>query len=224
MNLTLCNRWCFLFFGPLVAAALVVSVGQSVRSAEPPQAAGQNSELFNGKDLSGWKVADKFWFDKHGKVEVSDGKIILGTGQPGTGIAFQGKLPADEYELSLEACRLDGDDFFCGLTFPVGESFCTLILGGWGGTVTGLSNIDDAAAVENDTTGSVDFQKDRWYAVRLRVSKDRIQAWVDKEMLVDVPRKDHRFSVWWEQEPMRPLGIATWNTKGALRKIHLKRL
>ena len=37
-----------------------------------------------------------------------------------------------DYELRLEAKRVEGGDFFCGLTFPVGKEYCTLILGGWG--------------------------------------------------------------------------------------------
>jgi hypothetical protein len=32
---------------------------------------------------------------------------------------------------------------------------------------------------------------------------------------------DRKFSIWWEQEPARPLGIATWNTSAALRNIRL---
>jgi hypothetical protein len=180
--------------------------------------------LFNGKDLKGWHVPDKFWFDNHGKVEVANRAIVLAAGKPGTGIVFDGMLPKEEYELTLEARRVAGDDFFCGLTFPVGESHCTLILGGWGGSVTGLSNVDDFAAVENETTDAFTFKQGQWYTIRLRVTKNRIIAWVDKVKIVDLPRKDHRFGVWWEQEPMRPLGIATWNTRGELRKIQLKRL
>jgi len=192
--------------------------------ADEPTAPPREVQLFNGKDLTGWRVADKFWFEKHGPVEVVKGELILAAGKPGTGIVYADKLPRDEYELTIEAQRIAGDDFFCGLTFPVGDSYCTLILGGWGGSVTGLSNVDDFAAVENETTGSFDFKNGRWYTIRLRVTKERIQAWIDQTEQVDLARKDHRFGIWWEQEPLRPLGLAAWNTKAAIRKIQLKRL
>ena len=55
-----------------------------------------------------------------------------------------------------------------------------------------------------------------------RVTRDQVEAWVDQEQIVDVSLKDRKLSIWWEQEPVRPFGIATWNTAGALRKIRLK--
>ena len=65
--------------------------------------------------------------------------------QPATGIRSTAVIPKSNYEIRLEAKRTDGNDFFCGLTFPVQEGFATLIVGGWGGGVTGISNIDGFA-------------------------------------------------------------------------------
>lgn len=180
--------------------------------------------LFNGHDLDEWKIANQVDFERHGKVEVVNGELILHQGKPATGIAYDGAPPRMNYEISLEAKRIDGNDFFCGLTFPVGDSYLSLILGGWGGGVTGLSNLDGASAVENETTGSQEFVQNRWYAVRLRVTPGKVQAWLDGESLVDVDIRNRKLSIWWEQEPMRPLGIASWNTTGALRNIRIKRL
>ena len=226
MNLIHCKARLPRICRSLLVAALACGVfaASDFRLAADEAAEPKETVLLAGDSLRGWRIADKFWFDKHGTVEAKDGQVTLGAGQPGTGISYEGKLPREDYELTLEARRLAGDDFFCGLTFPVGDSHCTLILGGWGGSVTGLSNVDDFAAVENNTTGSFDFRKDRWYAIRLQVSKESIAAWVDETQLVDQPRKDHRFGVWWEQEPMRPLGIAAWNTRAAVRNVRLKRL
>ena len=42
-------------------------------------------------------------------------------------------LPTTNYELSFEAQRLDGFDFFAAATFPVGKSHATFVNGGWGG-------------------------------------------------------------------------------------------
>jgi hypothetical protein len=181
-------------------------------------------ELFDGRTLAGWRVLDEDWFKKHGPVAVADGEIVLAAGEPGTGVVWKGKPPRENYELTLKARRREGDDFFCGLTFPVGDEYCTLILGGWGGSATGLSNVDGSAAIENETTGHFEFKPDRWYQIRLRVTRKQIQAWVDKEELINLAREGRRFSIWWEQEPARPLGIVSWQTRAGLKEIQLRKL
>lgn len=180
--------------------------------------------LFDGKTLKGWRVLKKFDFEEHGKVKVEKGAIVLRKGSPATGVAWTGKMPRMNYEVTLEAKRVEGSDFFCGMTFPVGKSYCSLIVGGWGGGVTGLSNIDDASAVENETTGYSDFKQDKWYRVRLRVTPTKIEAWLDKDQIVDVDAKNRKFSIWWEQEPVRPFGVAAWNTSAAIRNVKLQQL
>jgi hypothetical protein len=90
--------------------------------------------------------------------------------------------------------------------------------------VTGLSNVDNMAADENVTTGYVDFENGKWYQVRLRVTDEKISAWVDKQLIVELDRAERKFAVWWEQEPVRPLGVATWRTSAALKNIRLIRL
>ena len=192
--------------------------------AEEPKTPAKVTKLFDGKSLAGWKVLEELSFEKHGKVEVQAGELILNAGQVGTGIVWKEKPPRENYELTLQARRREGSDFFCGMTFPVGQEYCTLVLGGWGGSVTGLSNIDDASAVENETTGYVPFKQNQWYAIRLLVTKEKIAAWVDKEEIVSILRKDRRFAVWWEQEPARPLGIVTWQTTAGFKDIELRAL
>jgi hypothetical protein len=70
-----------------------------------------------------------------GGVDFHDDRVVLKTGTDLTGITWNNseELPQDDYELSFEARRISGSDIFCGLTFPVGNSHCSLILGGWGG-------------------------------------------------------------------------------------------
>jgi len=180
--------------------------------------------LFNGQNLSGWRILDKYDFKSHGPVSVEQETVILGQGNPATGIALSWDPPRYDYEVSLDAKRIEGSDFFCGMTFPVGKDYLSLIIGGWGGGSTGLSNLDGLSAIDNETTGYVDVEQNRWYKIRLRVTLKRIEAWVDDEQIVDVEVADRKLSIWWEQEPVRPLGIATWYTKAALRNIRLKRL
>ena len=180
--------------------------------------------LFDGKTLDGWRIIDKFDFRRHGKVFVQDQTIFLEQGQPATGISWKSEFPRINYELRFQAQRVEGSDFFCGLTFPVKEEHCTLILGGWGGSVVGLSNIDSYSAVENETTTAIEFEQKRWYTVRLQVTEQRIIVWVDDEKTIDLETRGREFSIYWEQEPVTPLGLVTWNTTGAVRKLQLKRL
>ena len=180
--------------------------------------------LFDGKSTKGWRVIDTFDFKDHGKVEVKDQVIILGKGQPATGISWKGDIPRSNYEFTWKAKRIEGGDFFCGLTFPVKKEFCTLILGGWGGQIVGLSNIDGFSAIENETTQVIDFKKDQWYQLQLTVLDDRITVIIDDKKIIDVETRDRKFSIWWEQEPVTPLGIVTWRTAGAIKDLRLKRV
>ena len=194
------------------------------KASEPGKLPPQAKELFDGRSLAGWNVLEELAFQKHGKVEVRDGRILLGQGEPFTGIRWTGPFPRSHYEVLIEACRLEGDDFFCGLVFPVGQADCSLIVGGWGGSTVGLSNIDGEPAAENETARIYDFEKGRWYSIRLRVTDHKIQVWIDQEKLVDFEYPDRKLSLRWDQEPMRPFGICTWRTTGAVRKVELRRL
>lgn len=180
--------------------------------------------LFNGTDLTGWKIVDTEDFESHGKVSVQDGTIRLEQGDPFTGIAWTGEFPKNNYEANLEAMRVDGYDFFCGMTFPIGDSWATLIVGGWGGMVVGISNVDDMNASENQTTRGISFELKQWYPIRLRVTTPKIEVWIDSKKVIDLAREGHRFNVWPEQQPIRPFGVATWMTTGALRNITMRKL
>ena len=138
--------------------------------------------LLDGKSLEGWKITE---FGPQGPVYVSGGTIVLGMGDGCTGITWTEDFPAGNYELSLDAMRMDGTDFFCGMTFPVGKDPVSLIIGGWGGTVVGLSSINGMDASENETTTLMRFEKNRWYHIRLKVADGKILAWIDDEPVVE---------------------------------------
>lgn len=174
--------------------------------------------LFDGKSLSGWEVTN---FGPQGPVSVSDGSVILGMGDGCTGITWNEEFPVDNYEVSLEAMRVDGTDFFCGMTFPVGKDPCTLIVGGWGGTVVGLSSINGMDASENETTTLMQFEKNRWYNIRLKVADGKILVLIDDEVAVDFAIGDNMISIRPEVELSKPFGICSWHTTAALRKIKL---
>ncbi len=176
--------------------------------------------LFDGKTLTGWAVTD---FGGSGEVKVAEGKLILGLGVM-TGVTWTNPIARMNYEVELEAMRVDGSDFFCGLTFPVGENPCSLIVGGWGGGVVGLSSLDGEDAAHNETTHYLNFEKGRWYRIRLRVASAAIQAWIDDDKVVDVTTTGRTISIRSEVELSRPLGFATWSTTGALRNIWMRPL
>ena len=140
--------------------------------AQPVTESADEISLFDGQTLGQWKPTD---FGGQGAVYVKDGAIYMEMGSYMTGITWTGPVVRMNYEITLEAMRVQGNDFFCGLTFPVGEKPCTLVLGGWGGSICGLSNIDYYDASENPTTRVISFEKDKWYYVRLRVEPDRIR-------------------------------------------------
>ncbi|MCA9269344.1 MAG: DUF1080 domain-containing protein [Planctomycetales bacterium] len=204
---------------------ILVALAVATAQAESPKAQPQRPQpLFNGKNLDGWKPAVENAYLNPGKAAVRDGVIQMPQGAIATGVVYAKEFPKRDYEVTLEARRTEGSDFFCGMTFPVSDQHCTLILGGWGGGTTGLSNVDGFSADENETTDFIEFENGRWYAVRLRVADGKIQAWVDKQQIVDLKTEDRKFNIWWEQEPLRPFGVGNWRCSSELRKITLTRL
>ena len=193
---------------------------QKIKPAAPPA----EMSLFNSKTLGYWKPTD---FGGQGKVYVMDRCIYLEQGNDMTGITWAGPLVRMNYEITLQAMRVSGSDFFCGFTFPVNENYCSLILGGWGGSLCGLSNIDYYDAANNETTRFVSFENGKWYHVRLRVTPNRIQAWLQEEgeePLVDMDITGRKIDTRAEMDLCQPMGIATWQTVGAVRNINLRKL
>lgn len=177
--------------------------------------------LFDGKTLDGWEITN---FGPQGPVEISSGTIVLGIGDGCTGITYKRAFPEINYEVSLEAKRIAGTDFFCGLTFPVGKSPCTLIVGGWGGTVVGLSSIDGLDASDNETMINRKFEKGQWYSIRLQVTDSTIKAWIDDEQPINFRYTGRVLSIRPEVNLSKPFGIASWCTTAALRNIRLRKI
>jgi Domain of Unknown Function (DUF1080) len=178
--------------------------------------------LFDGKTLTNWQPTK---FIGEAAVRVENGQIILEAGKDMTGITWTGpELPTTNYEIALQAMRVQGSDFFAGVTFPVADSFCSLILGGWGGHVIGLSSIGGMDASENQTSQSAEFESKRWYNVRIRVTPEKIHVWLDDREIINQDLKGNKIHTRPEMDPSKPLGVASWRTKSALRHLRLRRL
>jgi hypothetical protein len=186
--------------------------------------------LFDGKTLAGWAPSE---FESDAEVKVINpfkdgrGAIILEKGVTLSGITWTrgATLPRVNYEIALEAMKLDGSDFFCGLTFPVGKDACSLIVGGWGGMVVGLSSIDHMDASENETSQGMEFEPNRWYRIRVRVTDQKIEAWIDDDKKFEVETKNRIIGLRpGDIQKSLPLGIASYMTRSALRDIRLRRL
>ncbi len=257
------GTWCTSALVRNIRMRRLTEDGQPIPLPSDSDSAACERVLFDGKTLDDWKIVDVSYFEKHGDVAVRaghedtldvedyaperEGELHLGVGESMTGVQYIGQeLPTTNYELSFEAMRLEGDDFFAAVTFPVGSEFVTFVPGGWGGGVCGLSNVDGQSAVENPTTCYLPFKNEHWYAFRVRVSDERIEIFVQSEKervakdaaicenedaeedtedaLITLDRSGRTLSVWPQQEPMRPLGFATWFTHGAIRHVRLRGL
>ena len=190
-----------------------------IRHLEAGETAWQS--LFDGTSLRGWKPSA---FPVQGQISAKEGELVIGWGDGCSGVTWTNDFPRIDYEVRLEAKRVDGTDFFCGMTFPVEDAACTLIVGGWGGVVVGLSSIDGLDASENETRRNMRFVNGRWYAIRLCVTRARIEAWIDDEKVVDQSIAGRRFSIRTEVQASRPFGIASWCSTAALRGIRLRLL
>ena len=180
--------------------------------------------LFDGKGLDGWKKTD-FYKSADLEIKVEDGSILLPAGKPMAGITTtRADLPKLDYELSYEAKRLKGEDFFAAATFPVGDSFLTFVNGGWGGGVSGLSSLNGSDASENETNRFFKFKNDTWYRFRVRVTAKVVRVWVDDKELLALDHEGVTLATRIESRASQPLGFATYKCSGALRKVEVRTL
>ncbi len=214
-----------LLSGILVGSTLTRAEEPADKKPDAPKAADKPDvkwqSLFDGKTMAGWKPTE---FGTGGEILVEKGQMVISFGDGCTGVTWQKDFPKVDYEVRVEAQRVEGTDFFCGMTFPVQESPCSLIVGGWGGTIVGLSSIDGDDASQNETTQFMSFKKGQWYNIRVRVTKTRITVWIDEKQVIYQETTGHKISIRPEVEKSRPFGICTWSTTAAVRKIELRKL
>lgn len=178
-------------------------------------------DLFDGKSLDGWAISD---FGGQGEVKVKDGVLVLPMGALLTGVTYTKPVPTVNYEIQLEARKVDGTDFFVGLTFPYKDSHATLICGGWGGAVTGISSINGFDASQNETTKGITYEDKKWYQIKVRVEPNLIKAWLDNEEIVDLDTTDKKIDIRIDISESKPLGVANYQTTSHIRKFQIREL
>lgn len=224
---------CLFGMGAVVGNAADANKKKSGSAPPPADNLPDWKPLFDGKSLAGWKVTD---FAGHGEITInpkfkgpadtnSAPALIIEMGAILSGVTWTNDPPKGEYELTLDAMKLDGSDFFCALTFPAADSHCSLIVGGWGGSVVGISSVDGMDASENETSKFLSFDKNRWYRISLRVTKAKIEAWIDTDKVIDLVTTDRRISIRaGEIELAEPFGLSVYQTKAAYRNFKIRSL
>ena len=218
---------------PIVLLALFSLLNLFAEGQNPAQKSKKESQkksvsLFDGKTLKGWKMCN---YAGMGEVKVNPetGALRVTRGEILSGIRIDNfdkrKLPKVNYELSLEARRVEGEDFFCCLTFPYKKTHASFVLGGWGGSVCGISSIDFMDAMENSTMTVRDFDQGKWYNLRLLVTDNRFQAFVGEKKIVNVGIKGRKIGMrFGEIEESVPLGLSTFRTTAEYRNIKIRHL
>ncbi|MEE2844056.1 MAG: DUF1080 domain-containing protein [Planctomycetota bacterium] len=200
----------------LICIAPISAQGQSERGSQKWR------DLFDGKTMQDWKKTN---YGGEGDVQVTKGQILMEFGYSMSGITYTGKaLPKTSYEIRVDAIKLDGNDFFCGMTFPVAESYCSFIVGGWGGAVVGLSGLEGLDASENETTRYMTFDHNKWYRVRVRVEPHQIRCWINRKLVVYQDIEGREITTRNEVNLNQPLGFATWETRAGLKNIQIREL
>jgi hypothetical protein len=180
--------------------------------------------LFDGKTMKNWKTTE---FGGEGPAEVEQGQIIVHSGSTLSGVNWTGPaLPKENYEIELDAMKLDGSDFFVGLTFPYKNDYASLVLGGWGGSVVGISSVNGNDAANNEWSAAREFKKKTWYHIRLRATGERISAWLDNdtEPFLDIETTGKEISTRSDIDAAKPLGLSTYQTSAAYKNIILRKL
>ncbi len=163
--------------------------------------------------------------------KLKEDEITLDAGAPMTGVRFSGwqssHLPLSDYALEFDAMRVRGSDFFAAVTFPVRriDTCATLVIGGWGGGLVGVSSIDGQDASENATRSAQKFETNKWYHFRLEVRDDDLRGWLDGRIIINASIKARTISLRpGDIEHCAPFGLATYGTTGSVRGLCVRQL
>lgn len=168
-----------------------------------------------------------------GGFRVEGEALVLAAGNPMTGVVLgagtmdPARLPVENYRIGYQALRGEGVDFFGSITFPVGDlkRCVTLVLGGWGGGLVGISSVDGLDASENATRSEQRFENGRWYVIEIEVADGAIRVSIDGRPVVNLSVAGRRLGLRGGDIGLcKPLGFATWATEGRVRRVVIEPL
>jgi hypothetical protein len=210
----------------LQGAAVATLMSGCRGKSEPKSEAA--ADLLGPAWLAAWEKTD---VNGAGPLVVEKHQIRLGVGAPMTCMKFsawaEAKLPTIDYVIEMEARRVEGNDFFSALTFPVGElTRCvSFINGGWGGSITGLSNIDSQTAAENRTASEQRYTQGQWHHFRIEVRANEIAVRMDQRIIIRTALEGHLIDVRpGDIESCKPFGLASYESTGEIRRLDVSRL
>jgi hypothetical protein len=179
--------------------------------------------IWNGKDLTGWEVVAA----PDREVDPCGGQLDFIASPHSTDILWKYDVfPTVDYEVKLEAKRVTGNGAFCHMVFPVKTRHCILVIGGQPeggegeeGKIVGLDRVNDLKLVDpnNETQKTMHFERNRWYQVHLRVTREKVVVLIDGKEVINVAAHKLKLPDRWEF--LEPFGLGTWQTKGAMREI-----
>ncbi len=158
------------------------------------------------------------------------GILVLKGGSPFSAVKYTGPetlLNLKGYEIKWDAMRTGGSDFFSALTFPVGDwkTCVSIVNGGWGGTVVGVSNIGFANASENETSRGYTFTNGRWYEFTVQVTPDVIRLLINGVEQFKVTVTGKKLSMHMSEiTKCQPLGFSSYSSDGAIRHLRIRAL
>ena len=209
-----------------LASAGCFSTGRH-READPvpkPEAV----ELLTG-NMDQWEPVK---FGGEGEITFEDGTLVMDYGNPLTGLQYKGEVTElfgeelENYVITCQAQRVEGGDMFLGVTFPVGKvGHTSLVLGGWAGAITGLSNLDGLNASENATTQYHSMPEGQWFKVKIKVTSEKIECWLDDKQLVDVKRADYKqYDTHGAVVDTKPFGVFNYGTWSRVKDLKVWKL
>ncbi len=161
-------------------------------------------------------------FGAEDTVTIAPDAVSLEPGAPLSGVTYTGALPTPPYTLAVEFTKRYGSDFPLAITFPVAGSHLSLVLGGWGGTVCGLSSLDGLDAARNATRFVRAFPVGVRTRVELDVEAERVAVRLDGVPVLDVPLAGRAVGVRAELEPCKPLGLAAFATATTIHSFRVR--
>ena len=178
--------------------------------------------LLDGTTLNGWEIVQ---YGGEGQPFMKNGILTLPMAPYGamTGLTLvDDSFPVTNYAIYYEARRVEGNDIFGAMTFPYGDTFATLIVGGWGGATCGISSVDDRDASSNETTKIIHFKDEQWYSIYLHVTPDSIRAVIDDIRVVDLATAGKKIHLR-GGTTADYLTFSTFITTGEIRNLRMKK-